>query len=151
VASLVREIAGTLARYLTAQVKICLILTAIYGIGFLLLSVPLWPLFAFLCGFAHAIPVFGSPIAAVLTAVVTWIALGFYPALGVMGLFVAAQTLEGFYLGPRIMGHHLSLPPLWVFFGTLLASSLFGFFGILLAVPAMAIAALLWRHFHRES
>jgi predicted PurR-regulated permease PerM len=149
--TLVHDLLSTLGRYLSAQLRICLILTVIYGVGFLLLRVPVWPLLAFVCGLSHAVPMFGAPVAAVLAAGVTWIGRGFDYALGVMGLFIACQVLEGFYLGPKIMGHRLSLPPLWVFFGTLLASSLFGFVGVLLAVPAMALAAVVWRWFHRES
>lgn len=148
VAALLGEIARTLGRYIGAQVRISLILSMIYGIGFLLLHVPLWPVLAFVCGFAHAVPVFGAVVAILITAGLTWIVRGFYPALGVMGIFAGAQALEGFYLSPRILGRRLSLPPLWVFFATLLASSLFGFFGVLLVVPAMAVAAVVWRHFH---
>jgi predicted PurR-regulated permease PerM len=146
-----REIGSTLGHWLSAQMRICLILSVIYGIGFLLLRVPVWPILALMCGFSHAIPMFGAVVTVLIAAGLTWMERGFYPALGVMGIFAAAQALEGFYLSPRIMGRRLSLPPLWVFFGTLLASSLFGFFGILLAAPAMAVAVVIWRRFHRPS
>jgi len=149
VLELLREIAVTLARYIGAQTRICLILSVIYGVGFLLLGVPAWPLLALLCGFAHAIPVFGAVVAILIAAGLTWIDRGGYAALGVMGVFAAVQALEGFYLTPRIMGKRLSLPPLWVFAATLLASLMFGFFGVLLVVPAMAVVTVVWRQFHK--
>ena len=81
----------------------------------------------------------------VLVAAGTWFARGLYPTLGVMGVFAVAQILEGFWLTPRIMGRHLNLSPWWVFVGVLAASLMFGFVGALLALPAMAIALLVWR------
>ncbi len=145
VSGVLREASGVLARYVRAQVRISLILSAIYAVGLATLRVPLWPLLALVCGFAHAVPVFGALAAALITALVAWVTRDGYTAIWVMCLFAAASGLEGFYLTPRIMGRRLSLPPLWVFFGTLVAGSLFGFFGVLLAVPAMALIAALWR------
>lgn len=144
---LLGEVGGALAHYVGAQVRICLILSAIYAVGFALLRVPVWPLFALLCGFAHAIPMFGAVVAVLITAAVTWMARGFYPALGTVLIFAGASGLEGFYLTPRIMGHRLHLSPWLVFFGVLAASSLFGFVGVLVAVPVMAVAAVLWKYF----
>jgi predicted PurR-regulated permease PerM len=142
---LAREIGGTLAHWVGAQVRICLILSAIYGVAFLLLRVPVWPFFALLCGFGHAIPFFGALAAVLITAGVTWAAVGFYPALGTVLVFAAVSGLEGFYLTPTIMGKSLRLSPWLVFLGVIAASSLFGFVGVLLAVPAMAVAAVIWK------
>lgn len=133
-----------------AQALICAILSAIYAVGFALLGVPLWPLAALFCGFAHAVPVFGAVVAIVIVAGVTWMARGMYPALGAMGVFAAVSGLEGFYLTPKIMGRRLDISPLWVFFGGLLAGSLFGFVGFLLAVPVMAVVALVYRYFRQR-
>jgi predicted PurR-regulated permease PerM len=142
---LAREIGEMLAHYAGAQARICLVLTALYAAGFALLGVPWWPVFGILCGFAHAVPVFGAAVAALAAAGVTWIARGFHPAVGSVLVFAAASGLEGFYLTPRLMGRSLRLSPWLVFFGVLAASSLFGFVGVLLAVPVMALAAILWR------
>lgn len=145
--ALVREIGGTLKHYAAAQFRICLILTCIYAAGFALAKVPLWPLMAPLAGFAHIIPTFGAVVAIVVIAAISGIARGIYPALGVVLVFAVAQALEGFYLTPRIMGRRLRLSPWVVFFGVLAASSLFGFAGVLLAVPVMAVAMVIWRFF----
>jgi predicted PurR-regulated permease PerM len=144
-AELAREVGGVLAHYAGAQVRICAILSVVYAVAFALLRVPVWPVFAVLCGFAHAVPVFGALVAVLITAAVTWMARGFYPAIGTVLVFAGASGLEGFYLTPHIMGRRLKLSPWVVFFGVLAASSLFGFVGVLLAVPVMAIAAVIWR------
>ena len=149
-AALLREIGHLLAHWVGAQFRISLILSAIYAVGFALLRVPLWPLAALLCGFAHAIPVFGAVVAILLVAAVTWMSRGMYPALGTMGIFAAVSGFEGFYLTPKIMGRRLDISPWWVFLGGILAGSLFGFVGILLAVPVMAVAALVYRHFRKR-
>jgi predicted PurR-regulated permease PerM len=142
---LARDVGGVLVHYVSAQFRICLILTAVYAVGFFLLGVPLWPLMALLVGFGHAIPMFGAVVAIVIAAASTWMARGVYPALGVMGVFAGAQMLESFWLTPRIMGRHLNLSPWWVFVGALAASLMFGFLGVLLVIPAMAVAMVIWR------
>jgi predicted PurR-regulated permease PerM len=134
-----------LTHYAGAQVRISLILTGLYAAGFLLLRVPWWPLFALLCGMANLIPIFGTLIAAVVTAAVTWIARGWEYGLGVMAVFAAVQGFEGFYLTPRILGRSLRLPPLAVFAALLIAGALFGFLGLLLVVPVIALAMALWK------
>ncbi len=142
---LARDIGRVLIHYVSAQIRICLILVVVYAVGFALLQVPWWPAMALLCGFGHAIPMFGAVAAAAIAAAVTWIARGPYPAAGVMGVFAGAQVLEGLWLTPRIMGRHLNLSPWWVFLGALAAGMMFGFLGMLLAIPAMAVAAVVWR------
>jgi len=148
--SLLREIGGILTRYIGGQFRIALVLSAIYAVGFALLRVPVWPLLAAACGFSHLIPMFGPVIAILVAAVLAWISTDVYHAIGVMGVFVVAQTLEGFYLTPRILGKRLRLPALAVFIGITLAGMMFGFVGILLTVPLMAIAAAVWRFYARK-
>ena len=145
--TLFRDIGHLLAHWVSAQFRISLILSAIYAVGFALLGVPLWPVAALLCGFAHAVPVFGAVVAIALVAALTWMARGMYPAMGTVGIFAAVSGFEGFYLTPKIMGRRLDISPWWVFFGGILAGALFGFVGILLAVPVMAVVALVYRHF----
>jgi predicted PurR-regulated permease PerM len=81
----------------------------------------------------------------VIAAAVTWMARGIYPALGVMGVYAGAQMLESFWLTPRIMGRHLSISPWWVFLAVFVAGLMFGFLGLLLVVPAMVVALVVWR------
>ena len=61
-------------------------------------------------------------------------------SVGLVGVFVAVQSAEGYYLTPRILGSRLSLHPMAVFLGLLIGGKLFGLLGIILAVPTLAIA-----------
>ena len=59
---------------------------------------------------------------------------------GILGVFVVVQSIEGYFLTPRILGRRLSLHPMAVFLGLLIGGKLFGLLGIILAVPTIAIA-----------
>jgi hypothetical protein len=59
------------------------------------------------------------------------------------------QCIEGYYLTPRILGGRLSLHPMAVFLGLLIGGKLFGFLGVLLAVPVIAVSQVFFR-FLRE-
>lgn len=135
--------------YVRGQLLVAVCLIVVYAAGFALLEVPLWLLLALVCGAFHLVPMFGAvlglliPVTAVLVA-----GGGLNRVLAVVGVFVFAQALEGFYLTPRILGAHLRLSPLVVFLALLAGGMLFGFLGMLLAAPAAAIALLLWRVLH---
>ena len=59
------------------------------------------------------------------------------------------QSLEGYYLTPRIMGDRLNLHPMAVFLGLLVGGKLFGLLGVIMAIPAIAIAKVFFK-FLRE-
>ena len=63
----------------------------------------------------------------------------------VLGIFVVGQMLEGNFLTPKLVGEKVGLHPVWVIFGMLVGAALFGFVGMLLAVPVTAIIAVLIR------
>jgi len=89
-------------------------------------------------------------IAILAAAGLTWAAQDVNHAMGVMGVFVVAQGLEGFYLTPHILGKRLKLPALAVFAGLLIGSAMFGFIGVLLVVPVMAVALAIWRYLDKR-
>ena len=65
---------------------------------------------------------------------------GLWKLLGLVGVFVAVQSAEGYFLTPRILGSRLSLHPMAVFLGLLIGGKLFGLLGVILAVPTIAVA-----------
>ena len=67
---------------------------------------------------------------------------------GVVAVFVIAQVFEGFFLTPMLVGDRIGLHPVTVIFAVLAGGQLFGFFGILLALPISAVLAVLLRHAH---
>ena len=145
------EIWQTLRAYVKGELQIVCILAVLYAVGFAIAGVPGWFAVAVLCALLYLVPIFGSPIAVLLALAVTFFAdRTFWQVLGVLIAWVIVQTIEGFYLTPHILGKHTRIGPLAVFFGVALGGALFGFFGILLAVPAMAVAAVVWRHLDRS-
>jgi predicted PurR-regulated permease PerM len=146
VSGLLREIGRTLFSYLGGQLAVCLILSGLYMVGYALLGVPLWPLIAVVCGFLNLVPHFGSVIAALLSVGVSLMGgLGWERTLGVLGVYVAVSTFESYWLTPRIIGRRLKIRPLYVFLAVLLGGAMFGFVGLVLAVPVLAVLMVIYR------
>jgi len=133
-------------RYLRAEVRIVGILVVLYLVGFGLLRVPVWPLWGVLAGVVHPIPFAGVIFGMLLPMLAMWLGDGdLWRILGVAGVFVVVQTLEGFVLTPRILGKSVGLGAMTVFLCGIIGGALFGPVGLLLAVPIAAIAAVAWR------
>lgn len=135
------EVGRILQSYVLGQLLIAIIMGGLYAVGFALLRVPAWPGIAALSGFLNVVPYVGTAAGLVLATGFTfasgasWLRVG-----GVVAVFVAVQTIEGYILTPRILGDRLKLHPMAVFLGLLIGGKLFGLLGILLAVPTIAIA-----------
>ena len=135
------EVGRILASYVRGQLFIAAIMAMLYAIGFAVLRVPAWAGLAALAGFLNVIPYVGTAFGfALAAAFVLAQGGGLWKLLGVVGVFVAVQSAEGYYLTPRILGSRLSLHPMAVFLGLLIGGKLFGLLGIILAVPTIAVA-----------
>jgi predicted PurR-regulated permease PerM len=150
--SFLREVARTLSLYVRGQIRIMSILAVLYLTGFALLGVPLWPVWGLLGGLLHPVPFCGVIFGLVLPLLASWLDGGgeLWRILGVTGVFVAVQTLEGFVLTPRILGTRLGIGPMTVFLAALIGGAFFGPLGVLFAAPAAAIAALAWKFVKRS-
>jgi predicted PurR-regulated permease PerM len=136
----------TLIKYLRGQLTLCAIMgvigatIAFFVIGRYALAVGLW------VGLTEIIPVIGAFLGAIPAVLIALFVGGFYKALIVAGLFLAAQQIEGNILVPRIMGGSVGVHPLWVLFATLAATALYGIVGAIFAVPMVAIIAATLRY-----
>lgn len=144
---LVREINKALSGYLHGQLLVCVILGAYYAIGLSLAHLPYGVLIGVVSGFLTFIPYVGS-----LTALVVSLAVAlaqFYPDWGhillIAGIVLVGQFLEGNVLSPKLVGESVGLHPVWLIFALLAFGYLFGFVGLLLAVPLAAAAGVLTR------
>jgi predicted PurR-regulated permease PerM len=142
------EIGRTLAVYVRAQILITAILTAVFAVGFALLALPFWYLLAPVCGLLNFIPRFGA-LAALLIGALAGLAAGFSLArmAALVGVFAVAFAVEGFWLTPWLLGRRLNLRPSLVFLALLAGGALFGFVGLLVAVPVLAVALAVYRFF----
>jgi predicted PurR-regulated permease PerM len=144
------EVGRILQSYVLGQLMIALIMGVLYAVGFAALEVPAWAGLAMLSGFLNVIPYVGTAFGLVLASSFTFAHTGeMWRIFAIVGVFVAVQSVEGYYLTPRILGGRLSLHPMAVFLGLLIGGKLFGLLGVLLAVPAIAVAQVFMK-FLRE-
>jgi predicted PurR-regulated permease PerM len=144
------EVGRILESYVRGQLLIAMIMGALYAAGFVALRVPAWAGIAALSGFLNTIPYVGTLIGLILATGFTLAdGGGLWRVAGVVGVFIAVQSVEGYYLTPKILGERLSLHPMAVFLGLLIGGKLFGFLGIILAIPTIAVAKVFFK-FLRE-
>lgn len=142
------EVGRILASYVRGQLLIAILMGVMYALGFVALGVPAWAGIAALAGLLNAIPYVGTVSGLVLATGFTLAdGGGLWRIAGVVGVFIAVQSVEGYYLTPRILGGRLSLHPMAVFLGLLIGGKLFGVLGILLAVPTIAVAKVFLKFF----
>ena len=140
------EINRNLAGFARGQASVCLVLAVFYATGLSLIGLEFGLVVGLGIGVLSFIPYVGS-IIGLITAV--GIALAQFPSWGpvglVLGLFALGQILEGYVLTPRLVGNRVGLHPVWVIFALLAGGALFGFVGLLLAVPSAAVIGVLTR------
>ncbi len=147
VRDLARQIDAAMAGFLRGQSLVCLFLGLWYGVGLSLIGLNFGLLIGLSAGFLSFIPYVGSLTALVLSAIVAivqgwpeWRLLAM--ALGVVG---AGQFLEGNVLSPKLVGESVGLHPVWLIFALLAFGSLFGFTGLIVAVPLAAAVGVILR------
>lgn len=136
----------TLAGFIRGQFNVMLVLGAFYAIGLSVIGLKFAVLIGLLAGFMVIIPYLGTVISGLLAVGMAYLQFPtIEPVLLVAGYFVLGQMLEGYFLTPKLVGEKVGLHPLWVIFGMLAGGTLFGFVGILLAVPVTAVIGVLVR------
>jgi predicted PurR-regulated permease PerM len=144
---LANEIDRAMAGFLRGQSLVCLFLGLWYGVGLTLIGLDFGFLIGISAGLLSFIPYVGSMIALILSAIVALVQG--WPHLSLFGLAMAVvgtgQFLEGNVLSPKLVGASVGLHPVWLIFALLAFASLFGFGGLILAVPLAAAAGVLIR------
>ena len=145
--TLAREIDAAIAGFIRGQTGICLIIASLYAVGLTLIGLHYGLLIGAVAGFLSFIPYVGS-LTGFLLAVGVALAQ-FWPdvisILSVIGVCIVCQFLEDYVLAPALVGSIIGLHPLWLMFSLFAFGYLFGFVGLLLAVPLAAAFAVLLR------
>jgi predicted PurR-regulated permease PerM len=139
--TLISRINFVISSYVRNQLVIALVMGVLYAIGFAVARVPLALSIGLLSGLLNFIPYLGTLTG--LTLSLSFVALDggeIARILGVLAVFIIVQSVEGYYLTPKLLGGSLDLHPMWVLVGLMIGGSLFGILGIILAVPVIAIA-----------
>jgi predicted PurR-regulated permease PerM len=138
--SLLSTINYNLRYYLRGQAITCLILSFIYSIGLTIAGIDLAFVLGFIGGFGNFIPYVGTGIGLVLSIAIAFFEYrDFKHIFYVLMIYGVGQTLESFVITPRIMKRGLSLNPIVVILSVLIFGQLWGFLGLLLAIPMVAI------------
>lgn len=142
-----QEINNTLASFIRGQGMVVLILGAYYGLSLMLVGLQFGLVVGFLAGLISFIPYIGALVGGTLALGLAlfqfwgeWVWLG-----AVAAIFFAGQFLEGNILTPKLVGSSVGLHPVWLIFALSVFGSLFGFVGMLVAVPLAATFGVIVR------
>ncbi len=136
----------TLAGFLRGQINVCLLLGIFYAIGLSLVGLKFGIVIGFATGLLAIFPYVG-----LMLGMATGLGVAFFQfgasmeIVAVLAVFVIGQIIEGNFVTPKLVGDKVGLHPLWIIFGMLAGAALFGFVGVLLAVPATAVIGVLIR------
>lgn len=151
VVGLVHECDEVLGAFVRGQLMVMLALGGIYAVGLQLVGLELALLLGLLAGLASVVPYLGFAVGVVASCIAALLQYhDWLPLVWVTLVFAIGQFLEGMVLTPRLVGERIGLHPVAVIFAVMAGGQLFGFVGILLALPAAAVAMVLLRHMHRS-
>jgi predicted PurR-regulated permease PerM len=161
VRQIAKDIDGTLASFIRGQGTVCLVLGLYYAISLMIVGLNFGIVVGFIAGLITFIPYIGALVGGVLaiglalfqywgsvevvdgdtvTYATNWLRIGI-----VAGIFAIGQFLEGNILTPKLVGSSIGLHPVWLLFALSVFGSLFGFVGMLVAVPVAAMIGVLMR------
>lgn len=149
----VRQIASdidrTLASFIRGQGTVCLVLGTYYAVALMVIGLQFGMVVGFIAGLITFIPYVGAIVGGTLA-----IGLGLFQFWGdwwqlgaVAGIFVLGQFFEGNILTPKLVGSSVGLHPVWLLLALSVFGSLFGFVGMLVAVPVAASMGVVARFF----
>ena len=146
--SIARDIDRAMAGFIRGQGTVCLLLGLFYAIGLSLAGLNFGLAIGMGAGLLSFIPYVGAIIGGVLAIGVGLVQ--FWPdytsIFVIIGIFAAGQFLEGNFLSPKLVGSSIGLHPVWLMFALFAFGYLFGFVGLLLAVPLAAAVGVLVRY-----
>ncbi len=142
-----RQIDAAMAGFIRGQGIVCMILGLFYAFALIAVGLNFGLLIGLAAGFLSFVPYVGSLVGGALS--IGMALVQFWPdwimILIVVGIFVVGQFIEGNFLSPKLVGGRIGLHPVWLMFALFAFGYMFGFVGLLLAVPMAAAVAVLTR------
>lgn len=146
---LARESDEVLGAFLRGQLLVMVALAVIYSVGLWLVGLEFALLIGIIAGVVSFVPYLGLIVGVGVAGIaILFQSPDIFDLFWVLAVFVVAQVIEGTILTPMLVGERIGLHPVTVIFAVLAGGQLFGFFGILLALPVAAILAVIMRHIH---
>ncbi len=147
VRQLAREIDAAIGGFLRGQFGVCLFLGCYYAVGLMLAGLEFGLLIGLIAGVITFVPYIGSMTGLMIAASVA--IAQFWPDWKritlVIAIFLVGQFIEGNIVSPKFVGERVGLHPVWLIFAMFAFGYLFGFVGLLIAVPLGAAIAVLLR------
>jgi predicted PurR-regulated permease PerM len=148
---LARESSDVLGGFLRGQLLVMLILGVLYAIGLRVVGLDLGILIGVIAGVLTFVPYLGPATVIVLGGIAALAQYGDWQhVVGVLVVFGLGQAIESYWLTPKLVGDRIGLHPVAVIFAVLAGGQLFGFLGMLLALPVAAISNVLLRYAHQR-
>jgi predicted PurR-regulated permease PerM len=149
------EVNTRLNAFIIGQIKVCLALAVLYTVGLLIIGIDLAVPIGVISGILFVIPYVGTVFGIFAASILALINFGVdWHVLGVFAVFGIAQTIEGYYLTPKIVGESVGLSPMVVMIALIVGASFMGIWGMLIAIPVTAVLSVLateWLTNYRES
>jgi predicted PurR-regulated permease PerM len=145
--AMAEEVNHLLAQYLRGQLLVMLVLAVYYSVGLSIAGFDVALPVGIITGLLVFIPYLGFGLGLVLALIAAVLQFAdWHGLIAVSVIYGAGQVIEGFFLTPRLVGERIGLNPLAVIFALLAFGQLFGFVGVLLALPASAVLMVAFRH-----
>lgn len=151
ISRLARESDEVLGAFLRGQLSVMVSLGTLYAIGLWAVGIDVGPLIGMIAGLISFVPYLGAIVGvgmALIAALVQY--QDWAHVFMVLGVFGVGQLIEGYVLVPKLVGDKIGLHPVAVIFAILAGGELFGFLGVLLALPAAAIVMVVLRYLHEK-
>ncbi|HEY9150145.1 MAG: AI-2E family transporter [Gammaproteobacteria bacterium] len=151
----IRQLAGesdtVLGAFLRGQLLVMLALGLVYTLGLWIIGLELALLIGLLAGLVSFVPYLGFTIGVLAALLAGWFQFQeFMPLLWVVVVFGVGQLLESLVLTPKLVGDSIGLHPVAVIFAVMAGGQLFGFVGVLLALPVASVVMVLLRYAYRQ-
>lgn len=146
----VQECDVVLSAFFRGQLLVMLLLGIVYSIGLTAIGLQIGIIIGIIIGFVSIVPYLGLIIGIIIASIAALVQFGTLTSLlWVLSVFAIGSLLENFVFVPKLIGDRIGLHPVTVIFAVLAGGTLFGFFGILLALPAAAVLMVLLRHIYQ--
>lgn len=148
---LAREADATLSGFVRGQLAVMLVLGVLYAVALYAVGLDIGPLIGMIAGLISFVPYLGGIIGVLMGVIATAVQHhDWLHVILVLVVFAVGHLLEGYVLVPRLVGEKIGLHPLAVIFAVLAGGELFGFLGVLLALPVASVAMVLLRYAHER-
>jgi predicted PurR-regulated permease PerM len=149
--AMAEEVDTLLAQYLRGQLLVMLVLAVYYSAGLAIAGFDVALPVGIITGLLVFIPYLGFGLGLILALISAVLQFSDWSGLvAVAIIYGCGQVIEGFFLTPRLVGERIGLNPLAVIFALLAFGQLFGFVGVLLALPASAVLMVAFKHLRRH-